>query len=258
MAVKPGRNELCFCGSGKKFKHCHGGLPAAVSSPQILSSQQIGALVALVNQDRLSEAEVQARSSLTRSSLTSHAAMKACAAAQGHSPYWSSAAWRTRRSFVTSASRGCSSSSGRSSEAAMTGCRCHQAATSCPSLPAKRVTPHVLRYTNAMLLQAERVDIATIALWLGHYAGDPVKRERGVRRSVGLSAGGGSGVVQSASRTSMPSAVAHRPAIPTMSGHSIAEPRRFSMPCSPVRSLRRNSQRCIRAPRKSARLRSQR
>jgi hypothetical protein len=27
-----------------------------------------------------------------------------------------------------------------------------------------------------MLLQAQRVDIATIALWLGHYVGDPVKR----------------------------------------------------------------------------------
>lgn len=24
-AVKLGRNENCFCGSGKKFKHCHGG-----------------------------------------------------------------------------------------------------------------------------------------------------------------------------------------------------------------------------------------
>ena len=23
---KMGRNELCFCGSGKKFKHCHGAL----------------------------------------------------------------------------------------------------------------------------------------------------------------------------------------------------------------------------------------
>jgi tetratricopeptide (TPR) repeat protein len=65
MAVKPGRNELCFCGSGKKFKHCHGGLPAAVSASQILSSQQLGALVALLNQDRLGEAEIQARSSLT-------------------------------------------------------------------------------------------------------------------------------------------------------------------------------------------------
>jgi integrase/recombinase XerD len=43
-----------------------------------------------------------------------------------------------------------------------------QAASQCPSLAAKRVTPHVLRHTNAMLLQARRVDIATIALWLGH------------------------------------------------------------------------------------------
>jgi integrase/recombinase XerD len=43
-----------------------------------------------------------------------------------------------------------------------------QAATPCPSLVAKRVTPHVLRHTNAMLLQAQHVDIATIALWLGH------------------------------------------------------------------------------------------
>ena len=37
-----------------------------------------------------------------------------------------------------------------------------------PSLHAKRVTPHTLRHTNAMLLRAKGVDIATIALWLGH------------------------------------------------------------------------------------------
>ncbi len=42
------------------------------------------------------------------------------------------------------------------------------AATKCPSLAAKRVTPHVLRHTNAMLLRAQNVDILTIALWLGH------------------------------------------------------------------------------------------
>ena len=42
------------------------------------------------------------------------------------------------------------------------------AATNCPSLASKRVTPHVLRHTNAMLLKANDVDIATIALWLGH------------------------------------------------------------------------------------------
>jgi len=43
-----------------------------------------------------------------------------------------------------------------------------QAAHQCPSLATKRVSPHVLRHTSAMLLQAEHVDIATIALWLGH------------------------------------------------------------------------------------------
>lgn len=42
------------------------------------------------------------------------------------------------------------------------------AATTCASLASKRVTPHVLRHTNAMLLKANDVDIATIALWLGH------------------------------------------------------------------------------------------
>ncbi len=42
------------------------------------------------------------------------------------------------------------------------------ASAGCPSLTAKQVTPHVLRHTNAMLLKANGVDIATIALWLGH------------------------------------------------------------------------------------------
>jgi integrase/recombinase XerD len=42
------------------------------------------------------------------------------------------------------------------------------AACRCPTLNTKRVTPHVLRHTNAMLLRAEDVDIYTIALWLGH------------------------------------------------------------------------------------------
>ena len=42
------------------------------------------------------------------------------------------------------------------------------AANDRPSLRDKRVTPHVLRHTNAMLLRARDVDILTIALWLGH------------------------------------------------------------------------------------------
>jgi integrase/recombinase XerD len=47
------------------------------------------------------------------------------------------------------------------------------AAASCPSLNDKPVSPHTLRHTNAMLLRAGEIDIATIALWLGHYVGDP-------------------------------------------------------------------------------------
>jgi integrase len=38
----------------------------------------------------------------------------------------------------------------------------------CPSLAAKRLTPHVLRHTCAMNLLREGVDVAVIALWLGH------------------------------------------------------------------------------------------
>jgi integrase/recombinase XerD len=41
------------------------------------------------------------------------------------------------------------------------------AARRCPSLNKKRVTPHVLRHTNAMLVITKN-DIATVALWLGH------------------------------------------------------------------------------------------
>ena len=42
------------------------------------------------------------------------------------------------------------------------------AAMSCPSLTTKTVTPHVLRHTAAMRLLTAGIDIATIALWLGH------------------------------------------------------------------------------------------
>ena len=42
------------------------------------------------------------------------------------------------------------------------------AARRCPSLRTKRITPHTLRHTNAMLLRAQNIDILTIALWLGH------------------------------------------------------------------------------------------
>ena len=42
------------------------------------------------------------------------------------------------------------------------------AATTCPSLKRKRVSPHVLRHTTAMDLLQEGVDRFVIALWLGH------------------------------------------------------------------------------------------
>jgi site-specific recombinase XerD len=42
------------------------------------------------------------------------------------------------------------------------------AASTCPSMAAKTVTPHALRHTCAMFLRQSGTDIATIALWLGH------------------------------------------------------------------------------------------
>ena len=71
------------------------------------------------------------------------------------------------------------------------------AAVSCPSLKARRVTPHTLRHTNAMLLRAKGVDIATIALWLGHEStqtthiyehADPVLKEQAIARTTPLGA----------------------------------------------------------------------
>lgn len=38
----------------------------------------------------------------------------------------------------------------------------------CPSLRAKNIHPHVMRHTAAMSLLHARVDVAVIALWLGH------------------------------------------------------------------------------------------
>jgi len=46
----------------------------------------------------------------------------------------------------------------------------HAAAASrnCPSLESKKLHPHVLRHSCAMSLLQSRVDVAVIALWLGH------------------------------------------------------------------------------------------
>jgi integrase/recombinase XerD len=43
-----------------------------------------------------------------------------------------------------------------------------RAADSCPSLATKTISPHVVRHTTAAHLLQAGVDIATIALWLGH------------------------------------------------------------------------------------------
>jgi site-specific recombinase XerD len=69
------------------------------------------------------------------------------------------------------------------------------AATDCPSLTAKRVTPHTLRHTAAMLWRAKGVDIATIALLLGHEStltthiyehADPALKEMAIARTAPL------------------------------------------------------------------------
>ena len=67
VRMNPGRNDPCPCGSGKRFKHCHGSQATAppASTPTALGPQEIGALVALVSQDRLQEAESRAQSLLT-------------------------------------------------------------------------------------------------------------------------------------------------------------------------------------------------
>ena len=65
FGVKTGRNDPCPCGSGRKYKHCCGSPGSAGVSPAPgarprLQSNEIGALVLLVQQERLAEAERQA------------------------------------------------------------------------------------------------------------------------------------------------------------------------------------------------------
>jgi len=58
LNMKPGRNDPCSCGSGKKFKHCCAG--KVTSLPQAPSAAEIKQLVALFNTGRLAEAESSA------------------------------------------------------------------------------------------------------------------------------------------------------------------------------------------------------
>jgi len=68
--MKPGRNERCPCGSGKKYKLCCGQTPAAPRAPRTQPTpamplrDEIGALVALIDRGRSSEAEPRARALL--------------------------------------------------------------------------------------------------------------------------------------------------------------------------------------------------
>jgi site-specific recombinase XerD len=67
------------------------------------------------------------------------------------------------------------------------------AATRCPSLVTKTVTPHTLRHSCAMALLAAGVDTSVIALWLGHEQaqtvqiylhGDLTIKERAIARTA--------------------------------------------------------------------------
>lgn len=49
------------------------------------------------------------------------------------------------------------------------------AATSCPTLIGKNVTPHTLRHTAAMRLLAAGIDSTVLALWLGHASTNTVQ-----------------------------------------------------------------------------------
>jgi len=55
--MKPGRNDPCPCGSGRKFKHCCGLVAPAEAAPDALDDAEISALVGLVNRNQLHDAE---------------------------------------------------------------------------------------------------------------------------------------------------------------------------------------------------------
>jgi tetratricopeptide (TPR) repeat protein len=62
--MKPGRNDPCPCGSGKKFKHCCGLLPPAAPA-RAVPEAEITALVGLINRDLLQAAEDRTRALLS-------------------------------------------------------------------------------------------------------------------------------------------------------------------------------------------------
>jgi tetratricopeptide (TPR) repeat protein len=62
--MKPSRNDPCPCGSGSKYKHCCGALPAA--APPTQQEPQVAALAAMLKQGQLREAETQTHMLLRR------------------------------------------------------------------------------------------------------------------------------------------------------------------------------------------------
>jgi SEC-C motif len=60
-APRPGRNEPCPCGSGKKFKKCHGEIAAVPTSPRITRAERLRAVEPQLHRehiDRLSRADL--------------------------------------------------------------------------------------------------------------------------------------------------------------------------------------------------------
>jgi len=60
--MKPGRNEACACGSGRKYKKCCGqGAPAAPAVASRLPGEELEALAAMLGAGRHAEVEIRAR-----------------------------------------------------------------------------------------------------------------------------------------------------------------------------------------------------
>ena len=61
-----GRNEPCPCGSGKRFKHCHGAIGATSSPPEVPLDSIVQRAMALHQAGRLAEADSLYESALSR------------------------------------------------------------------------------------------------------------------------------------------------------------------------------------------------
>lgn len=69
--MEVGRNAPCPCGSGKKYKRCHGAVSAAPTSadaaaPSVVPSTAVHQVIDLVNKGRLEEADKRLRGMLSR------------------------------------------------------------------------------------------------------------------------------------------------------------------------------------------------